>query len=68
MFPQITYDDVYPGGVAEAIFGIDDRGLGEAVSGHASIDENSKQGNGAMSWVVVVATLVIVRILWEMAD
>ena len=68
MLPQISYDDVYPGGVAEAIFGVQDEGLGGAVSGHAAVEEYSRPGNGAISWVTVVATLVIVRILWEMAE
>jgi len=64
--PIGTVGDFYPGNLGKKLFGLNTQPTGIAATG--GVDDVGEDSNApAFSLLAVVAILVIVRILWELA-
>lgn len=64
--PHATIGDFYPGNLGKKLFGIQTQPTGVAATGGVD-DVGAESHAPAFSLIAIVALLVLVRVLWEIA-
>lgn len=67
MMPHASVGDFYPGALGKKLFGVEQQPTGVAATG--GVDDLGVESHApAISLLSIVAVLVIVRVLWELAE